>query len=220
MRSTLSLLSRYRWTTGVTGLAFRAANVHLVLLLAGCVQGQVHHRPRFLAQLDALNLHEAPAAIPLELEAQRDALNLHEVPEDAALSAPIAIDCTARGSNFKTTLLQKGAVALRCDSGCEDADETSCKWEVYGMGPFLMDSCVCKAALVAGVIKSEGGEVTVTIAELEPEFVLYATLRRFTFCFEGMKKCKFDHDPTGSRAPPVPSCLAPCCHRIAAHELR
>ena len=217
--------------TGITELAFRAATVHmtLVLLLAVCVQGQVHRWPKFLkepeaspflAQLDALNLHEAPDAIPF-LEAQRDALNLHEVPEDAALSAPIAIDCTARGSNFKTVLLQKGAVALRCNSGCEDADETSGKWEVYGVGPFLMDSCVCKAALVAGVIKSEGGEVTVTIAELEPEFVPYATLRRFTFCFEGMTKCKFDHDPTGSRAPPVPCCLAPCCHRIAAaHELR
>jgi hypothetical protein len=45
-------------------------------------------------------------------------------------------------------------------------------------------------------------QVTITIGELEPEFVSYATLRRHTFCFKGMKRCEFDHDPTDSRAPP------------------
>ena len=54
-----------------------------------------------------------------------------------------------------------GAIALQCDSGCEDADESSGKWEVYGgpTGPFRMDSRVCKAALIAGVINNDGGEV-------------------------------------------------------------
>jgi hypothetical protein len=46
-------------------------------------------------------------------------------------------------------------------------------------------------------------QVTITIGELEPEFVSYATLRRHTFCFKGMKRCEFDHDPTDSRAPPI-----------------
>ena len=50
---------------------------------------------------------------------------------------------------------------MQCDSGCEDADESSGKWEVYGgpTGPFRMDSRVCKAALIAGVIDGDGGEV-------------------------------------------------------------
>lgn len=41
--------------------------------------------------------------------------------------------------------------------------------------------------------------MTITVGELEPEFVSYATLRRHTFCFKGMKQCEFDHDPTDSR---------------------
>jgi hypothetical protein len=45
--------------------------------------------------------------------------------------------------------------------------------------------------------------VTITIGELEPEFVSYATLRRHTFCFKGMKRCEFDHDPTNSRTLPI-----------------
>ena len=46
-------------------------------------------------------------------------------------------------------------------------------------------------------------QVTITVGELEPEFVSYATLRRHTFCFKGMKQCEFDHDPTDSRELPL-----------------
>ncbi len=55
-----------------------------------------------------------------------------------------------------------GAIALQCDSGCEDADESSGKWEVFGgpTGPFRMDSRVCKAALIAGIIDGDGGKVS------------------------------------------------------------
>ena len=58
-------------------------------------------------------------------------------------------------------VVSAGAIALQCDSGGEDADESSGKWEVYGgpTGPFRMDSRVCKAALIAGVIDGNGGEV-------------------------------------------------------------
>ena len=51
---------------------------------------------------------------------------------------------------------------MQCDSGCEDADESSGKWEVFGgpTGPFRMDSRVCKAALIAGVIDGDGGKVS------------------------------------------------------------
>jgi hypothetical protein len=54
-----------------------------------------------------------------------------------------------------------GSVALQCDSGCDDEDESSGKWEVFGgpTGPFRMDSRVCKAALIAGVIDGDGGKV-------------------------------------------------------------
>ncbi len=51
---------------------------------------------------------------------------------------------------------------MQCDSGCDDADESSGKWEVFGgpTGPFRMDSRVCKAALIAGVIDGDGGKVS------------------------------------------------------------
>ncbi len=52
--------------------------------------------------------------------------------------------------------------------------------------------------------------MTVTKGELEPEFVSYATLRRPTFCFKGMKKCEFDHDWTDSRAPPFETRASHC----------
>ena len=54
------------------------------------------------------------------------------------------------------------------------------------------------------------GQVTLTNGELEPEFVSYATLRRHTFCFKGMKQCEFDHDPTDSSAPPVDTSASHC----------
>jgi hypothetical protein len=62
--------------------------------------------------------------VPEPPEEQNDALNLHEA---VASVAPVAVSCTARGSDFKATLrlLCKGAVKLQCDSesGCEDADK-------------------------------------------------------------------------------------------------
>jgi hypothetical protein len=60
--------------------------------------------------------------------------------------------------------LSAGTVAVQCDSACEDADEASGQWEVYGgpTGPFRMDSHVCKAALIAGIIDQDGGEVRCT----------------------------------------------------------
>ena len=166
----------------------------LLTLCAGGVLAQLPFRPKFF------EADRAAGILPEPFEEQKDALNLHEA---VASVAAIAVSCTARGSDFKATLLQKGAVKLQCDSGCEDADEASGQWHVYGMGPFRIDSCVCKAALVAGVLQTGGGEVTVTLGELEPELVAYATVPRFTFCFEGMAKCEFDHDPTDSRTSPA-----------------
>ena len=169
----------------------------LLALCAGGVLAQLPFRPKFFgAEQAGIMMGE----LPEPSEEQKDALNLHEA---VAAVAAIAVSCTARGSDFQATLLQKGAVKLQCDSGCEDADEASGQWHVYGMGPFRIDSCVCKAALVAGVLQTGGGEVTVTLGELEPELVAYATVPRLTFCFEGMAKCEFDHDPTDSRTSPA-----------------
>ncbi len=75
----------------------------LLLVFSGVVRGQMPVHPKFLGSAGG------PEASPF-LEAQRDALNLHEG-DDApvSLAAPITINCTARGTDFTTTLLQKGA---------------------------------------------------------------------------------------------------------------
>ena len=71
--------------------------------------------------------------------------------------------CSAYSQHLRVSyaVVSAGAVALQCDSACEDADEASGQWEVYGgpTGPFRMDSRVCKAALIAGIIDRDGGEV-------------------------------------------------------------
>ena len=62
---------------------------------------------KFRASLDG---PEARPFLEVYTEAESDALNLHEGDEaSVALAASIAINCTARGTEFKATLLQKGA---------------------------------------------------------------------------------------------------------------
>ena len=74
----------------------------LLLLFTGVVRGQLPFHPKFLAS--AGGLEDSPF-----LEAQRDALNLHEGDDaSVAVAAPIAINCTARGTEFTATLLKKG----------------------------------------------------------------------------------------------------------------
>ena len=82
----------------------------LLLFFPGVVRGQMPVHPKFLAG--------GPEDGPF-LEAQRDALNLHEGDDESvSLAAPIAIDCTARGTDFTTTLLQKGACSGPISAGC------------------------------------------------------------------------------------------------------
>ena len=72
-----------------------------LLLVAGVAYGQLPFQPKFLAR--------GPEESPF-LETQRDALNLHEGDDaSVSLAAPIAINCRARGTEFKATLLQRGA---------------------------------------------------------------------------------------------------------------
>ena len=76
----------------------------LLLVFTGVVRGQMPVHPKFLAG--------GPEDGPF-LEAQRDALNLHEGDDESvSLAAPIAIDCTARGTAFTDTVLKKGAASL------------------------------------------------------------------------------------------------------------
>ena len=78
----------------------------LLLLFTGVVRGQLPFHPKFLTS--AGGLEDSPF-----LEAQRDALNLHEGDDaSVAVAAPITINCTVRGTEFKATLLQKGAALL------------------------------------------------------------------------------------------------------------
>ena len=92
---------------------------------------------------------------------QAAALNLHDGPEESVSSPskPIAANCTTRGLEFEKTLMQKRSITVQCAAGCDDADEASGMWDVFGAGPFRLDSCVCKAAFIAGVIGRGGGEV-------------------------------------------------------------
>ncbi len=73
----------------------------LLLLCAGRALAQLPIRTKFLQDSKDDQLRED--------QRRGDAFNLHDVPEDVASVAPIAIGCTARGSDFKATLLQKGA---------------------------------------------------------------------------------------------------------------
>ena len=71
------------------------------LLLCTGAFGQLPFHPKFLA---------GGPEDSFSLEAQRDALNLHEGDDaSVSLAAPIAINCTVRGTDFVATLLQKGA---------------------------------------------------------------------------------------------------------------
>ena len=71
----------------------------LLLISLGVVHGQLPFLPKGF-----------PKDLALDSEAKSDALNLHDG-DGASLSvaAPMAIDCTVRGTDFLTTLLQKGA---------------------------------------------------------------------------------------------------------------
>ena len=77
-----------------------------LLLFTNVVHAQLPFHPKFMAA--------GPDDSPF-LEAQRDALNLHDGGDDAsvALVTPIAINCTALGTDFKAVLLQKGAHPAR-----------------------------------------------------------------------------------------------------------
>jgi hypothetical protein len=86
----------------------------LLLVFSGVVRGQMPVHRKFLGSAGG------PEDGPF-LEAQRDALNLHEG-DDApvSLAAPITINCTARGTDFTTTLLQKGAHSLAGESSASN----------------------------------------------------------------------------------------------------
>ena len=53
------------------------------------------------------------------------------------------------------------------------------------MGPFRIDSAICRAAFVAGVIGDDGGDATLIGEPSEPDFVPFGAIMRRTFCFEG-----------------------------------
>jgi hypothetical protein len=137
----------------------------LLSLLVLCPQLALAATP-----LAFVNLHQPFLATKLdELEGtavdfpsrQAAALNLHDGPEESVSSPskPIAANCTTRGLEFEKTLMQKRSITVQCAAGCDDADEASGMWDVFGSGPFRLDSCVCKAAFIAGVIGRGGGEV-------------------------------------------------------------
>lgn len=84
-------------------------------------------------------------------------------------------------------------MGLECNSSCAyNIDQADNGWGVWGMGPFRIDSSICRAAFVAGVIGHKGGPVYLYSAGQEPEFVPYGVLMRQAFCFKHMRnECKF-----------------------------
>ena len=102
-------------------------------------------------------------------------------------SVPV-ITCHITARKFVSALNTQQPVILKCSSGCAvNVRETNPGWQVYGMGPFRVDSSICKAARVAGVIGDTGGVVTLVFAGQEAEFVPYAAVMETSFCFKGMK---------------------------------
>ncbi len=102
-----------------------------------------------------------PGSMPTRISSESSLTSQRHFWDDA--EAFCRRPCSAYSPQLRVSnaVISAGAVALQCDSACEDADEASGQWEVYGgpTGPFRMDSRVCKAALIAGVIDRDGGEV-------------------------------------------------------------
>jgi len=101
------------------------------------------------------------------------------------------VGCEDTATQFSAELKTRDVTVL-CTSGCAyNIDQADAGWGVYGMGPFRVDSHICRAALTANVIGHGGGVVTMTFAGDEPEFVPFGALIKSTFCFKGMKACSF-----------------------------
>jgi hypothetical protein len=103
------------------------------------------------------------------------------------------IDCKTTGEKFDSQLKAKQNVTVTCTQSCAyNIDQADEGWGVWGMGPFRMDSAICRAAFTAGVIGHSGGQATLYYNGVEPEFVPFGALMKGTFCFEGMKNgCSF-----------------------------
>jgi cathepsin B len=105
-----------------------------------------------------------------------------------------SIDCTTTGEKFSSQLKAKQNITVTCAGSCAyNIDQADEGWGVFGMGPFRIDSHICRAAFTAGIIGHSGGSATMYYDGEEPEFVPFGALMKGTFCFEGMKnKCTFN----------------------------
>jgi len=105
-----------------------------------------------------------------------------------------AVTCSTTAEEFEEDLKDDGVVDVSCPSSCRNGiDQADAGWAVWGTGPFRIDSAICRAALVAGVIGNDGGEATLVGTPPAPDFIPFGTKMRGTFCFEGMKRsCTYD----------------------------
>ena len=59
--------------------------------------------------------------------------------------------------------LRTADVTVSCPRTCAiNVGPTDKGWAVYGFGPFRVDSAICRAAFVAGVLNATGGDATLT----------------------------------------------------------
>jgi hypothetical protein len=94
------------------------------------------------------------------------------------------ITCSTTAEGFESEL-QNGTVCVHCSETCTTGlDQSDAGWSVWGMGPFRIDSAICRAAVVAGILGDDGGYVTLVSEPSEPDFVPFGAVMRRTFCFE------------------------------------
>jgi hypothetical protein len=95
------------------------------------------------------------------------ALDAEGQPVTPAPSVPpegtVRIDCSHRGRIVGSK--PGDSLILVCPSGCKDAP-----YSVWGSSPYTSDSSACAAAIHAGVVPAEGGEVRVTLAPGQPSY--------------------------------------------------
>ncbi|MCB1168528.1 MAG: hypothetical protein KDK37_03080 [Leptospiraceae bacterium] len=69
---------------------------------------------------------------------------------------PIDVQCTDSVQKIKTMTEGKNEFAVKCPAGCGQGS-------IWGTDIYTTDSSICKAALHAGVIKQDGGKVSVEL---------------------------------------------------------
>jgi hypothetical protein len=136
-----------------------------------------------LASLDEI---ENPDAAPHlgDSTSQNDmAKAMAPLPPDAT-----NITCGSKALDFRAKLISDKVLDVNCPAGCDKEFEVNPGWQVLGLGPYGLESAICKAAFVGGAIARGGGLVTLTFAGIEFKLESYADNEQPVFCIKGMAR--------------------------------